>query len=449
MVEASVEDDLGIELEAETDGLDLDLDEFDDLDLDLGSEAEDLSAVEPEEDDFDLDFDLDSEEVAEVSDAATSEDEEFDLDFDLDADDDTGAIEETFDLDLNIEPEPVESEVESDDFDLDLDFDDDLSDDSSVVAESFLDDEDAVTKTEEFDLTQIEDVLDFDELPEPGEVGASAGLDGLEMELEESGPNTVADDDEMSIDLETMLDDEDDTISDEKEVSLETVEEREQKIEQEYKKTVIEERETIEEFIDEAPGGVAEEFEERIAAQMPAGQVGEKRSLKKILVLLILLIVVGVIAFVGMKMFGGKEEVPVKPVAPVVKDQGNLQIEMIANPEYKFVENKVFGELLVVTGNVTNRYDHPRNNIFVKGTLYDSAGKVIVSSSAYCGNMFTDSELTALELKTINERLNNRMGDNNLNTGIESGKNIPFTVVFSGLTEDINELTVEVLESAK
>lgn len=459
-VEASVEEDLGIELEAETEtddlGLDLDLDEFDDLDLDLGVEEESsavASAPEVEEDDFDLDFDLDSEEVAEDTAGATAEEEDFDLDFDLDAEEETGAEEETFELDLNIEPEPVGAEDDSDEFDLDLDLDDDI-DASSVVAESFVDDgeEDTVTKTEEFDLTQIEDVLDFDELPEPGEVevGASENLDGLEMELEESEPNTVADDDEMSIDLETMLDDEDETLGDEKEVSLETVEEREQKIEQEYKKTVIEEREMSEEFIAEVPGAVEEEFEETLSAQMPVGGVKGERSLKKILIPLILLIVVGVIAFVGIKMFGGKEEMPVKPpVAPVVKDQGNLQIEMIANPEYKFVENEISGEILVVTGNVTNRYDHPRSNVHVKGTLYNSTGEVIVTSSAYCGNMLTDSDLTTLELKTINERLNNRMGDDNLNTGIETGKNIPFTVVFSGLSEDISELTVEVLESAK
>jgi len=446
-VEASAEEDLGIDLETETDdlGLDLDLDEFDDLDLDLGVDAEESSAAESEEDDFDLDFDLDSEEIAEVPDGATAKEEDFDLDFDLDAEEETGAKEETFELDLNIEPEPVDADAESDEFDLDLEFDDDLGDDSSVVAESFVDDEEAVTKTEDFDLTQIEDVLDFDELPEPVEAGASEGLDGLEMELGESEPNTVADEDEMSIDLETMLDDDDEVISDEKEVSLETVEEREQQIEQEYKKTVIEERETPEGIIAEVPEASDDKFEETISA----GEFAEKRSLKKVLIPLLLLAVVGALVFFGMKMFGGKEEVPVKPVAPVVKDQGNLQIEMIANPEYKFVENKVSGEILVVTGNVTNRYDHPRSNISVKGTLYDSAGKVIVTSSAYCGNMLSDSDLTALELKTINERLNNRMGDDNMNIGIESGKNVPFTVVFSDLPEDINELTVEVLESDK
>jgi pilus assembly protein FimV len=420
--EASVEEDLGIELEAgaETDdlGLDLDLDEFDELDLDLGVDPEELSSVESEPE---------------------AEDDDFDLDFDLDAEEDTGAKEETFELDLNIEPEPVEAE--SEDFDLDLDFDDD----QSAVAGSFVDD-DAVTKTEEFNLTQIEDVLDFDELPEPEEVGAGEDLDGLEMDLEESEPNTAADDDEMSIDLETMLDDEDDTISDEKEVSLETVEEREQKIEQEYKKTVIEERETPGEMIAEVPEAG---FEETIAAQVPAGRVEEKRNLKKILILLILLIVLGVIVFVGMRKFVDKEEAPVTPVAPIVEDQGYLQIEMIANPEYKFVENKVSGEILVVTGTVTNRYDHPRSNIQVKGSLYDKAGKVIVTSSAYCGNMITDSDLTTLELKTINERLSNRMGDDNLNTGIESGKKVPFTVVFSNLPEDINELIVEVVQSVK
>ena len=170
----------------------------------------------------------------------------------------------------------------------------------------------------------------------------------------------------------------------------------------------------------------------------------EKRRLKPILGSLLIIIAISAIIYLGFKIFGGKEE------APAVKDLGYLQMEMIAVPEYTFIENEKAGELLVVTGNVTNRYDHPRSGIQVKGKLYDATGKVIiVSPTVYCGNMFEDSDLSSLELKTINERLNNRKGDKNANSGIKSGQKVPFTVVFSKLPEGIDELTVEVVKSSK
>ncbi|MEZ4605194.1 MAG: DUF3426 domain-containing protein, partial [Desulfobacterales bacterium] len=84
-----------------------------------------------------------------------------------------------------------------------------------------------------------------------------------------------------------------------------------------------------------------------------------------------------------------------------------------------------------------------------KGTLYDAAGKVIVTSTAYTGNMLTDAELATLELDLINERLNNRTGDDNLNVDIAPGKEIPFTVVFANLPENMHEFTVEVVQSAR
>jgi hypothetical protein len=98
---------------------------------------------------------------------------------------------------------------------------------------------------------------------------------------------------------------------------------------------------------------------------------------------------------------------------------------------------------------VTNRYDHPRSGIQVKGMVYDSAGKVVVTSSAYCGNMFTDSDLAGLELETINKRLANRKGDNNANEGVAPGQSVPFTIVFGNLPADIHEFEVEVTQSSK
>jgi len=293
-------------------------------------------------------------------------------------------------------------------------------------------------------------------------VAADSGDDlDLSMDLDlDMETGTVSDDDELDIDLETMLDEEEEFIpGDEKEVSLETVEEREQQIEREYKKTVEEEPVDEEPIEDEVPEKVTEfmpdeeTVEQEIKAEASAApvvqKVKEKRDVKKILLVVLILITLGAVILAGWKFFSAKEEAPTtKP--PVVKvDPGYRQIEMIANPEYKFVENELSGELLVITGHVTNRYDHPRSDIQVEGTIYDSTGKVIVTSKAYCGNMLTESDVTSLELETITERLNNRKGDNNINSGIETGKNVPFTVVFSSLPESMHDFTMEVILSIK
>ncbi len=256
------------------------------------------------------------------------------------------------------------------------------------------------------------------------------------MDLDLDFETVTAPEEETSLDIESMLGDEEmPDAGEEKEVALETFEERQKQIESEYKKA--------EPVVETIPEEVSAEETEETIAKAPVIPMDEKRRLKPILVSLLIILAIGAIIYFGFKIFGGKQEVP------VVKDQGYLQMEMIAVPEYKFVENKKTGELLVVTGNVTNRYDSPRSGIQVKGKLYNTKGKVLVSATAYCGNMFKDSDLSSLELKTINDRLNNRKGDNNIDAGVKPGQKVPFTVVFSKLPEGIDELTVEVVKSSR
>jgi hypothetical protein len=67
---------------------------------------------------------------------------------------------------------------------------------------------------------------------------------------------------------------------------------------------------------------------------------------------------------------------------------------------------------------------------------------------AYCGNMLSDSDLSGLDMETINRRLSNREGDANANVNVQPGGRVPFTVVFNNLPDNIDEMTVEVVASA-
>jgi predicted Zn finger-like uncharacterized protein len=421
---------------------DLGLDEFDDMDL--GEEPEKQSTgAEAEKDDFDLDFDLDTDMPVEAADKGADEADEFNFD-------------------LDIEPEAVEAKVEKGDAeDFELDFDDTFEDKTVTVSETLLDEAPA-GKSEELDLTQIEDVLDFDfdESPKQEKAKTAAATKGGEptrLELEEPELYTASDDDDMNIDLETMLDEEESAHRDKKEVALETVEQREKQEESQYRKTIIEEEPAPAQ--EKFSTDLSREFEEEYTAApvMPAmmarkGEEPKGRNLKKILVGLLILILLGVLGFFGWKMFGGKETPPpavTDQTKGEVKDLGNLQMEMISTPEYQFITNKTSGEILVINGTVTNRYDHPRSNVQVKGTLYNNAGKVIISSVVYCGNMFTAAELTDLDIAAIEGRLGNRMGDNQINSSIMPGMSVPFTVVFKNLPQDMDEFTAEVAASVK
>lgn len=431
-------------------GLDLDLDAFDlDLETVEGEEEDEFDlGLEPE--DIDLKTQIyDMDETAE----ADAEDETFDLDLELEPEDKSAAEADEFVLDLDIEPE-AKTDKATDSFE--LDFEEVIDEPGVAATEEELDfGEEEVAPSaktsEELDLGEIEDFLDFGEddeetqLAEPSESiqkVAEAESDTLDMDMDldfetVTAPEEEEEAGEIDIDLETMIDEE---IGLEKEVSLETTEERKQRITEEYRKEAevvarpMEETAEVED--EETVGG------EMTAVAPPPPFMEKRRLVKPILVIILVLLLSGVLIYAGIKFFGAPKEVP-----EMVDPSGKLQIEMIRNPEYAFVVNDSAGELLVVTGHVTNRYDQPRSHIQVKATIYNAAGKVVVTSGAYCGNMLSDSDLSVLDLETINRRLTNRGGDANANVGVKPGARVPFTVIFSNLPENIDEMTVEVVAS--
>ncbi len=432
-------------------GLDLDLEAFD-LDLET-VDAEDIGddelglGLEPE--DIDLKTRIyDMDEAAE----ADAEEETFDLDLELASEDKSAAEAEDFVLDLDFEPE-AKPDKEADAFE--LDFEEVIDEPGLAATEEDLDfgeEEVAPSRktSEELDLSEIEDFLDFGEdeektqLKEPGELAeraVEAKSDTIDMDMDldfetVTAPEEAEEAGDIDIDLETMIDEE---IGIEKEVSLETTEERTQRITEEYRR----EADVVPHAWEEAEEAEAVEAAAAVAA--PVAEREKREWLKPILVIILALLLSGVLIYEGVKFF----RAPPKEVPVEVDPMGNLQIEMIRNPEYAFVVNNSAGELLVVTGHVTNRYDQPRSHIQVKATIYDAAGAVVVTSEAYCGNKLLDSDLSVLDLETINRRLTNRGGDASANVGVKPGARVPFTVVFSNLPENIDEMTVEVVASVR
>jgi len=464
VTETADEDDLG---------LDLELDEFDDLDLETGDEE---GTVDLEEEDFDLDLDLGPEEEADET--VDEGDEEFDLDLDFESEDEqapaSAEAEEDFELDLDLTPEGEEEAagVSDEEFDLDLDLEPE-SEEKTVEYELDLESEEApegaasdeefdldldlepeaeaaeapsggeTAKTEEFDLSEIEDFLEEEapatESTETMEDSAELDLDlATASEGQTMEPETETA--EADLDLETMLDEEEEAkFGDEKEISLETVDEQEAPEETEYAPETAAAAAVTGEAVEEFP----EETEPEPVAPVsePTFARTRKSRVKPVLITAIILIVLGAIAVGGYMFFFGEKE-------PAVIDQGNLQIEMIPNPDYRFVNNEAAGELLVVTGDVTNRYDQPRSFIQVKANLFNPAGQVIRSETAFAGNMIADPDLSSQTLENLNTQLANRRGDNDANVAVAPGQSVPFMVVFGNLPENMSEFNVEVTTSA-
>lgn len=131
---------------------------------------------------------------------------------------------------------------------------------------------------------------------------------------------------------------------------------------------------------------------------------------------------------------------------PKVDDPGNIKIST-TDINSRFVDNANVGTLFVITGKVKNGYADNRGMIALMGKIF-STGKVLVQEEkVYAGNIMSDLELANLDWDSIKARFSNRLGDNRSNVKIEPGNSIPFMVVFSGLPDDLEEFTIEVIES--
>ena len=135
---------------------------------------------------------------------------------------------------------------------------------------------------------------------------------------------------------------------------------------------------------------------------------------------------------------------------PKVQDTaGNLMITPMSRTiSYKFVDNNRVGRILVITGQVRNESDHPRSNIKVTGKIFQKGKSLANSATVYAGNTISDGDLQRMGMADIKKRLQNRSGDKRSNVKVQTGKTIPFLIVFNQLPPNLDEYTVEVAGSS-
>jgi hypothetical protein len=99
--------------------------------------------------------------------------------------------------------------------------------------------------------------------------------------------------------------------------------------------------------------------------------------------------------------------------------------------------------LLVISGVAFNGYPKPRAALQVKVDLYDAAGQVVATKSAYCGNPLTDEQLETLPLEKIEATMANQFGDSLANMEVTAGKAISFVVVLANLPKGVKDFSVQ------
>ena len=109
---------------------------------------------------------------------------------------------------------------------------------------------------------------------------------------------------------------------------------------------------------------------------------------------------------------------------------GNKGIKPL-RAKHSFKQNKVEGQLMVLTGLAKNLYKTPRSYLQLNGALDDGQGNILAEAKVYCGNVLSDEELTTLPLAEIQQKLSKPEGYKNVNMGVPPGKSVKFMFVFT------------------
>jgi predicted Zn finger-like uncharacterized protein len=120
------------------------------------------------------------------------------------------------------------------------------------------------------------------------------------------------------------------------------------------------------------------------------------------------------------------------------KKEQKLFLLYLKGAEYTLEGGKVF----VVQGKVANRSEETKRLVKLKCSLYDKAGKVVATSSGYCGITLTDEEVQ----KSTYDALKTSFGFVAVGQAkpVPSQQSLPFTIIFFSPPEGASQYQVEI-----
>lgn len=185
----------------------------------------------------------------------------------------------------------------------------------------------------------------------------------------------------------------------------------------------------------------------------------KKSGLKRFIIFLgLLLCLAGLAAGAYLVCFQGKIELPflssedaktgTDPVAQRIADLDKVRDLLLIDVSHKYIQNVKLGPLVVITGKVKNNFSTPKEMIRVEASLLDKSGKVLATQQQYCGIELPDLQLQVMGQKELAQALDNRFDILARNINVQSGSEVPFTVVFVYPPSNMAEYTVIVADVA-
>jgi predicted Zn finger-like uncharacterized protein len=125
------------------------------------------------------------------------------------------------------------------------------------------------------------------------------------------------------------------------------------------------------------------------------------------------------------------------------KKEQKLFLLYLKGTEYTLEGGKVF----VVQGKVANRSQETKKLVKLKGSLYDKAGRVVATSSGFCGITITDEDIQ----KSTYDALKSAFGFIAVGQAkpVSSQQSLPFTIIFFSPPQGSSQYQVEIDESAE
>lgn len=220
---------------------------------------------------------------------------------------------------------------------------------------------------------------------------------------------------------------------------------------------------------DEEDADEDEDEDEEDAAALFDGDLAldekpKKKSLKSVLILLIVLLAIGGAAYfkvwnmIGLDLGSYVQNIPY--VGSWFSDEETPEAEPGESPEQRvnkielknvrqfYAKNEKAGILFVIQGTAVNNFAKPKERIKVKAQLFDAQSKVVAENSQLCGNVLSMFQLQVQSKEEIEDGLKSEVGILSNNTFLRPGASTPFMFVFfEQPVNDIKEFVVKVVDA--
>jgi predicted Zn finger-like uncharacterized protein len=184
-----------------------------------------------------------------------------------------------------------------------------------------------------------------------------------------------------------------------------------------------------------------------------------RRSSFRTILLLILLLTLGVVAYLWWQNQGASASLPIE-IGPTFKTavgkisdlwddvvgfrKGSLELTGLEGYEDEIGQHRVY----IIKGDVNNKSRRARRSVKLRVIILDQAGNRIKEKEIFAGNVFTREELEKLSPRffTGEEILQPKRPKDMV---VEAHKTISFMVIFSGLPREGKSFKVEILEAPR